>query len=338
MHVSLPGAMGIKRRASQLPVPRSDSEEAAAVETCQDAAATSAAMVADQQLVAVDTSTNAATLSVNSPGEQKSALEEIDPCTDLQIVPSAPAAPAPWEPGKRMRKKGSFMPRLSSEALDKSPALNDASNLQLVALDIQQSPEPDAGQGVGSPAPISFGSRRRSVASPLRRSIAPASAGRMRATAAKGKSQSSLVENGRNLQSSSSSSSSSSSESTSSSGQPDEQKRVCLFKEGQKFPTPAVSDTARDFFMTLYEENPHSYIATAWLVEHGVFSGHKHDKLVVAYKIQKAMRQKVREETLAASASSNATKKTVLLKKGSSSKVVKLHKRPDRMRESLKKH
>merc|ERR1712072_555071 len=80
--------------------------------------------------------------------------------------------------------------------------------------------------------------------------------------------------------SSSSSCSSSSSSSSSSSGKPDEERWMCHLKEGQRFPTPAISDTARDFFMTLFEENPESYIALAWLVEHGVFPQPKHNQLL----------------------------------------------------------
>lgn len=77
----------------------------------------------------------------------------------------------------------------------------------------------------------------------------------------------------------------------------------CIYKEGQKFPTPAVSDTARDFFMTLLEENPESRVATAWLVERGVLPAPKHGKLLKKYMLHKELTRQRQAEALTASPS-----------------------------------
>jgi hypothetical protein len=97
-------------------------------------------------------------------------------------------------------------------------------------------------------------------------------------------------------------------------------------KEGQRFPTPAVSDTARDFFVTLLEEKPDSYIASQWLVEHGVFSLPKHNALLKRFKIQKEIRLKAQAQLLASGSPSRARKP--MLKKRGVPKIVMLHKRP----------
>lgn len=99
-------------------------------------------------------------------------------------------------------------------------------------------------------------------------------------------------------------------------------------KEGQRFPTPAVSDTARDFFMTLFEENPESYVATQWLVEHGVFPMAKHGELLKKYTAQKELRKKEQAAIAADPSSLNRPRKGILVKKHRAGKVTMLDKRP----------
>lgn len=241
------------------------------------------------------------------------------------------------------------MPRtLTAHAtLDKSPGLHDSINERVTALEetsaspARGSPEPRAAQRVESPALTSFPARRRSIASPARRRSfaeaqpsALASEGRVRVPNA--------LPGGRSLSSgachsdsssSLSSCSSSSSSAPSSLGEPKGEdspsicasnKWGCPFKEGQRFPTPAVSDTARDFFVTLHEENPQSYIATAWLVEHGVFPLAKHNQLLKQYEVQKEHRRKAHAEALA---DPDRARKVALYKKRGTPKLTLLHKR-----------
>lgn len=77
--------------------------------------------------------------------------------------------------------------------------------------------------------------------------------------------------------------------------------------------------------MTLHEENPESYIATTWLVEHGVFDMAKHNRLLKKYEAHKEQRRKLHAEALAASP--DRARKVILGKRKGMPKLVRMHKR-----------
>lgn len=331
--------MGIKRLALKRTSPESSEEELEAVE---DAAASSSTAAVDEAAEATtgEAVANGDATIVDALAAEKEPVPAASSAADEQLqivaVPDAPTSSSDSIAPKlkRMRKKGAFMPGL---ALESSPGFTDVSSSQLVALDEPgRSNAHGSPRRVGSPGTVSFPTRRRSVASPARRratadsqSAPLASEGKARvAGAARGNQSRDAASN--DSDSSSSSSSSGSSSSSSSSGKP-EVTHVHHFKEGQRFPTPAVSDTARDFFVTLFQENPESYIATTWLVEHGVFPQPKHGQLLKRYRIQKELRRKAHAESLAVDPSANQSRKAVFVKNRGSSKIIALHKRPERI-------
>jgi len=83
--------------------------------------------------------------------------------------------------------------------------------------------------------------------------------------------------------------------------------------------------------MTLLEENPNSYIATEWLVEHGVFPVAKHNKMLEKYEVQKELRRKARAEALAAGTVLEGPRKG--FRRRGSKLIVQLHKRPRTLRK-----
>ncbi|KAF4658264.1 hypothetical protein FOL47_008104 [Perkinsus chesapeaki] len=60
------------------------------------------------------------------------------------------------------------------------------------------------------------------------------------------------------------------------------------FKEGQKHVTPPQGDSTRGFYESLLEEKPGSVMAIRYCVEHGIFAGEKHRKLLARYNELKA--------------------------------------------------
>lgn len=266
-----------------------------------------------------------------SPPKEQQTVVLSGTCQDLSVSSSGVF----YEPGKRMRRKGSFMPNTGAVCAGVAPELHDSINSQIVAFDASVgSPGPNRGRRVESPAPAVLPSSRRSIASPARR--LSLSGSRQVVRAAEGKqpvkvpAESGLCARSSASDSNSSSGSSSSSSSSSSSGKPDEAAPRSIFKEGQRFHTPACSDTDRDFFVTLFEEHPESFIAMQWLVEHGVFSGAKHNQLLKRYKVQKELRLKAKAEGVAAGGSPERLCKSMIGKRKMSAKIliVDMSKRP----------
>mmetsp|Transcript_47818 Transcript_47818/g.126574 ORF Transcript_47818/g.126574 Transcript_47818/m.126574 type:complete len:188 (-) Transcript_47818:224-787(-) len=60
-----------------------------------------------------------------------------------------------------------------------------------------------------------------------------------------------------------------------------------LFKQGQKFLTPPVSDPTRGFYESLYKENPKSRVAIKFSVEHGLLPIDEHRKLYKRFLLLK---------------------------------------------------
>lgn len=338
--------MGIKRlHPKPTPVESPDDSD-----TCQEAAASSVPVPvpAEQQPEVASTCQNTVVLSVATPVEHKteaasagedvvvsSPFATVEPKNDIveacQEAVVAASAPVHWEPGKRLRKKvSSLLPRTGSAyaALDQSPGETSGSVLA-------GSPE--------APVTNSFSASCRSIASPARRrSLSDASFDKVQVPEA----MSAVVQGGRSpkagsacSESSSSSSSSSSASSSSSSGESVPENAVSVvpaahlqgvpYKEGQRFSSPAYSDAARDFFMTLFEEKgASSYQATAWLVEHGVFPVAKHNQLFKKYLVQKEIRRKAQAEKAMMASPSKTTRKGIIDKKHGSRKLVIMHKRP----------
>lgn len=217
----------------------------------------------------------------------------------------------------------SLLPRcLSTESLEKSPLADDL---------------------MGSPSLARPAARRRSIASPARQG----SFGRVELSsegseqllqivaveAVAGKTVSAAASSSGSSSGSSASSSSSSSDSSSDESEATpSSSHACydaksLYKEGQRIPTPPVSDTARDFFISLLEENPESRLAIAWLVERGVFPQDKHNKLLKKYALHKELLRQAKEKALAAPPSPTRMSKG-FPKRQSAAKIVQIRNRP----------
>jgi hypothetical protein len=270
--------------------------------------------------------TIAALVSGVESGETKTAMvstpQHLLSAPDINKDTVVSSAHSLGERGKRMRRKVS-LPCIGAalQTLEKSPGL------QLLGSPLPETPVrgPDG----------AFPTRRRSIASPARqRCVVEGHPGALAAEGAARPPAGSPTDASSSSNSSScSSSSASSSSSSSSSGEADDAHlptngSLAIVKEGQRFPTPQLSDTARDFFVTLLEENPKSRVATAWLVEHGVFPLARHNQLLKQYIVQKEAKRKAQVEALSASLSSGNAPKRVLAKKLGSRKTILVRKRP----------
>jgi hypothetical protein len=57
-------------------------------------------------------------------------------------------------------------------------------------------------------------------------------------------------------------------------------------KIGQRYPIPKKDDPLRIFYKSLHKQNKHSKMAMKWLLEHGLFSKEKSERIAILLQME----------------------------------------------------